>query len=1478
MKKLLTLIVLLLITISGSAEDVLAGLTQRQLQKETGDIKLVATNNQQSVLISGRTGEKKGTNNLYMSGSIMLPKPISLEGKTLKIMVASENCASGFYVRAYNRNESKPAWSFFSWNSVLKRTPQEITLTAGRDRLLKWEPAVVNGEAAGQIDRLQFFIGTDAGNTPIDVTISSIQVIPQLSEKEDKATLTANVVQFTNNLDQVVALPSKSILVNDGKANLVILHPDSAAGKSAAGQIVEVIKSITGVTVPAQVGYANNWNPATHAIMLGNIYDNDALRVLYARRMTMVDEFLPGCGGYTLESVIEPFRPGCDIIVLGASGDESLQLAAAAFINKVKQFGQKEKLELPIIFETKYTAKIIQPQFEKNYIEKGIAEANTRLKEGIHMSLGGQLAAIGNRYRLTRNPLDAKLYVAVAKIYLSSAMADPRKFGGPWGFDSDFASYDAISGWDLIEHDPALSTEDRLLVSNMILRWLNDAIAAESIGGCDVKGPASNHLTFASLGTLMGAFYYLKYYQESVIQSKDWLAVARKVFSNQINYAKVRDDCDGYQWLTWQHVMMYSLALPDSRIVENGVGDKVMLACGVTMDNLGIQAPYGDDNSWASSGSEFIVLNLYYALSRSNLAAIMIEKKRPRFSAQPGTFYAKLSSRPETVLDGVKIIDLDKGFYDYTEAEGVVPPLNRTFDKFSFRQNLNADSLYLLVDGVNIGGHRHADANSVLRYSQFGREWLAENGYTLNQQKYHNSMLILFNGEAFNLPGLMELVNHGENEVFGYVTVRAPQCGPTDWIRYYVWLKKNQAWLVIDELDARKPGKYRLTQRWNGVGEIAAQGDGYVLEQKGAKIRFQTTPDANLSVCDDTTNLAESWIGYPYAASAIHVMDQIIESELKADSRSQMIAVWHGAGDKAEIAPWAIDRVKNGFSVDTGSELYTITADNPGELKFARKESITTLAERKPLANKIQSSAIPALKEVWRGKQYQVDNCVFTNSDVAKVIKFNLSGTEPAASNILGMPANKLAAICDGSWSKSGDSVKYAENQVVTIDFNFEHAQFFNRMAFHLWWATNSSNNTGYKLKTAEVIFSDDNFIKDIRKMPVIDAGSETHSNWSTVEFSWNFEPQRARQVRLILTPQLQTAIYLGEVIISGKPEITKDQVLTTELTKVIRVKDAKDDYLAVSASDGSLIIYSPDGKELSRVKFPARINDIATLDVDKDGEMELLLACQDAYLRAVKRNGKEVWKVKFEKYRAYPDVTIVKTSDINNDGEEEILVGCDNWRIYVLDRNGKEIWKYEVIRPVRAVETADIDGDGKTEILCGSSYMRATVLNNTGIKRWGGVFGVGCRAIAAPLNGQGKQRNVIIGTGDGKVTFHDFNGGVLNSFNAGDEIFMMAAAKAINGREDVFVCSYNGYVYRFNADGRLIWNVAAPSSVVVVKALNDGGAVAGTIDGYVCVISKEGEIKEESRLNGEIADILVDGDQLRVVTRKGDIATLLKR
>jgi hypothetical protein len=453
----------------------------------------------------------------------------------------------------------------------------------------------------------------------------------------------------------------------------------------------------------------------------------------------------------------------------------------------------------------------------------------------------------------------------------------------------------------------------------------------------------------------------------------------------------------------------------------------------------------------------------------------------------------------------------------------------------------------------------------------------------------------------------------------------------------------------------------------------------------------------------------------------------------------------------------------------------------------------------------------------------------------------------------------------------------FPPDRPVTLQLDFDQAQEFSRFELRAWWANNSSRGTAYKLRTAEWSLSSDLFQKDVRKVATHDASRETHGNFGApILFGFDIAPQQAKSVRIALTPQEGTALYLGELALLGKPNSgAKFTVPPASFTRLVRVHDRGGEFLVAGSDGGELFTYSPGGKWLRRTAFTSRINDIAEIDLEGDGRKALLLACQDATLRAVKPDGAEIWKVKFEKYRVYPDVTLVRTVDLDGDGKEEILVGCDNWRVYALDRKGNELWKYEVVHKTRALEVADLDGDGRPEILAGTSYMWATILDHQGNKRWGSAFGIGCRAVAAPLTGVERKRNVVLGIDSGKVSFYDAAGKVQSEFFTGDEIYMLTPVAAANGREDVLVASYNGFAYRFTAEGKRLWSRALPESVVVLRALPGGRSAAGCIDGSVCILSEGGELVSQARFRGRVADLLVDGELLRVVTQGGEIATL---
>ena len=750
-------------------------------------------------------------------------------------------------------------------------------------------------------------------------------------------------------ITDVAALPRETILVQDGAPCFDIIHPDSPDGRAAAERIAAAVAPWcrAGQAPGMLVGTRARRVPERTAILLGDIYSNPSMLTLYARRAIAADKAYPGPGGYTVRTVFEPFQRGADAIALEASDDSGVHEATDAFLRLLQETARADEsaIALPRLFECRLAPPFTPPARDSGYLEAGLEKAREVLSSGLHTSLGGYLAVIARRYLAWQDPLDARLYAEVFKFYRRNAVSDQRKYGGAWGFDSDFPSVYTILGWDLIEHDPCLSDADRLEVTQAILQWINEAILPEAAEfSLDSEGVTSNHLTFCSLGATAGALYFSKNHP-ALKTPADWLAIAAHTFERQTAAGKVMDDCNAYQWLTWNHCAVFSLNLPDDAFFATRchagriTSSQGVYVCGQTMDNLWTQSPYGDDNGWASNAAELPFLRIMHAATQDALAGTLLALKASRWSpredlpgfrsagaddplARLGVFNGDWHVQPTAELDGMQITPLDPVYYRSLPSPMPVPPCERCFDKLSFRKALARGAFYALVDGVNNGGHRHEDAASFLRLSLFDREWLMENEYIKPQQKFHNTLLYLAGGEAFALPDYIELAGRGETDAVCWVFLRANGFGPADWIRRIFWFREEDALVVVDELQALKPGRYQVRQRWNALGRCTARPDGIQLDQQGPALRLQSWGGARLSVREDA-DLGKGWESYPYAQPRAHVLDQVCEADLRKGARITIGIVLHGRPD-GDVPPWGFQRTARGFALDTSRRRYRL--------------------------------------------------------------------------------------------------------------------------------------------------------------------------------------------------------------------------------------------------------------------------------------------------------------------------------------------------------------------------------------------------------------------------------------------------------------------------------------------------------------------------------------------------------------------------
>ena len=1370
-----------------------------------------------------------------------LKTPVSLEDKSVKFFARGNEPASGIYVRFYNKGQKQPVWSLSTWGKAITRDWQEYTCQRGGSPNIPWEDAGIGDHSqATNVDRMEVIIGEHAAvKKTLDIELAGIR----LDKPADQITKLKTVAELMRTMDYT--------------GNVVILHPNTAAGKKAAAIVA---KAVPGAKVRPGTA-ADQGLPAKATILLGNVFNNPAILRVYARHQFPADQAYPGAGHYFVASMPEVFRVGQSVVGVGASDDKGLLAGAAVLANELTAKNR-------MLDANCFAASFEIPATKPDHIEKGMKIAQQRLDNGTHTSLGGYLATIGNRYIQYRQSADAKLYAEVCRLYAKTAVPDARKFGGPWGFDSDFLSFDAINGYDAVEHDPALTDQDRKDITHCLARWLVEAIVQEAQGGMGGTDAVWNHLTFCSQGTMVGAYYFRKYYPQAD-EPKTWEKIARHNFRRQVDCTKAVDDCNGYQWHVWHHLMNYTNASGDMTFITNGTAEKVLRSMLITMDNYGLQVPYGDTGSWKCWLSELHMLQAYHAAAKSPLAEYILKRKRewtlPHGLASSRHTNAYLGELPADIPEpenffGVQKLELDRKYYTREGANGGLA-LEKCFDKLSMRDSFDRQGFYILIDGVNNGGHKHADGNSILRHTQYDRIWLADNDYFKSQQKFHNTLLLNINGEAGKMDPYIEYITHGDNENFGWYAGKANKlAGKADWTRYVIWLKQEKAYAVLDRVTVNQDAKLLLKQRWNGLGEVTPKTDGAAFAQQGPAMRFQGYTANSYNYADDY-ELGKNWAGYPHAAKVVRVMDQISEKTVKAGESAMIGGVWHGSAD-GKIAPWRVTELDNGMEIDTGKTVCTITVDADGKLDIAETASAGAVTEKEGADAAAARLPGQEFRKLWSDQKSNASKFYFTMNN--RHFPFTYTGTRVTAKNQLIPGArNEVKNLFDGSWEESDDSVMLAPNQKGDWTLTFKKQITFDSAQLNTWWATTSSRGTKHLIKSWNVYV-------DGKKVASRDFSREQHPNFGKAqEFVLNFKPVTGKSIRYEIEPMPGNSLYLCELLPSGPaPANVRVKNVFEEFTASAKLGD---DLLA-GTENSVLRCFTPEGKiRWEKALKMGRIHCITVADITGDKNPEILLGTASGKVLILDNNGEKIDELKMEFYRVNPEVTIVRVADITGDKKPEILVGCDNWRTYAFTADRKFMWHYEVVHPTRAVTVADITGDGIAEILCGTKYYSMSVLNNKGMRVWHSSFGPGCRTIETLRAADGSIR-VVAGSDDGLIYFHTGNGKRYAAFNTGDEVRVQTVT-GTGKNQKLWAGSFNGYVYQFSADGKLLTYTAIPGEVTAILPMADGSVLAGSSTGAVVQINAAGKVVRNTRLGGRVSSMTMLNGRFGVTTQNGEAA-----
>jgi len=1183
----------------------------------------LTTEGQGALRLAWTSGVADG--NQYCGVMIRLPRAVDLRDTALTVDAMSRTPkAEAFYLRAYNAGETAPAWSFSSWGGLLTAEWRTFRFQTGfSPDGLDWEPGVVAGRVPTTVDRIEVVIGTHESRTEIEAILDRVCL--------------AERVGTIDGLMQAVPLHPETPLVRAGKAACVVLHPASAEGARAAAQIAEAVRARSGVALPTRPGTREDAQPAENTIMLGTVDTNPAIVLLYARGLTPVDSVCPGRAGALVHSLCDPFGKGANVVVAGAADSEGLAKSTALLVAAITALPAAQDFTLPRVFERSYGADFLSTygwaddEPAPDRLAKGLEEGQRVLDQGQHTSIAGLLKSVANRYRFTGHGVEARLFVKLWDLYAASAKADPRKFGGAWGFDSDFPSREVVSGWDVLEEDPGLTDAERLQTLKAMGRWVREAVVPECASAARSQHLLNNHQTFPSLGCLFAGLYLTQHYR--TVEGELWLKLADQAFRNQSRYYKPHEDCNGYQWLTNSHVLTYAVARPDLTVFDNGNAARIIDFCIGNMDNLGYQVPYGDTGSWACWNSEMICLDLMAFVTGSPEALWAANYKRQVKGTRPeaGSFFQLGSAPVPTRYNGVHVWPLEPHYYASQGGENR-PPLAQCFDKISFRESMDPQGLYVLLDGLSNGGHKHLDGHSIPRITWYDRIWLADNDYFKAPLKFHNSMMVIRDGESAAIPPYAERVGAGESGNVGYCRTRLTNYVGTDWERTLVWLKADRALVVLDRLTAQKAGEYQFRLLWHGMGQAELRPEGLRLTQRGPGLWIQVAPGPRHDLQDDE-ELGANWKGYAHAEPVVRSLSSVASVHLDPTESYLFATVFHGTpegpgdawrmdlvdglpalvlGTSAGPAAVGLGRVDmttpdGRFETDAdvvvgsgrGLSLLGVTRatldQRPLYESGGRPSSVDLtdvdvsgavaglpVATRAPAAAPV--SGLPQLPVVWTASP-RPESAVLTGNRglTGAVAGFATvtSETAPAARNAFAPEAaNAVAALTDGTWAGTVDSVMYAPDQPVTLRIAFGATAAVRRVTWHQWWAKTSSKNTAYLLAKATLQASNDGFAQDVRTVGALaDVGA--HPDWgSPVAFEMDAAGTEARELRLLLGPQSGSAIYLGEIIVVGPPPAGAETLGAYAMTAVTVARLQPDvPSLVLTTHQGDLIALTADGK-----------------------------------------------------------------------------------------------------------------------------------------------------------------------------------------------------------------------------------------------------------------------------------------------------------
>jgi hypothetical protein len=610
----------------------------------------------------------------------------------------------------------------------------------------------------------------------------------------------------------------ETVLVAGSKARSVIVCPIDRYS-DVVEHLREEMQKQSGVVIPV---YTDDVEPSDilseyNVISLGNMSTNSFIEKLYRQWYVILDLKYPGPGGYTARSLHNPYGTGNNVVFLGGSDDLGVREAAEAFLQEVRP---GDPLMIGWLMKIKLSPSFALPKIKANMPEWQVHSWQDSWRQSITGQATGYppatffgwnpISVAGILYYMTGEEEYLKCFkeLATPKANLpsqinrkSEAFSDPID---PIVNSDHYRAHLLDLIWDLIEESPLLTDEERLFVTNKLIKHQLVLDPSSTF----YKSHGDRHELYHMLSIYTGSRYLSTYYPDPIWTRRlDNVRTGFRSLLNNPTWA-VRDTLE---WVSTSIEPVFDFFLMDGAddFVESGTALTYM---------RGLEA--------LRTGEQIDDFNRFLSINLLFKASFLLNDNRYVWMAQQlgtdsnafriGQSYWPATTEAEPPMDLVgKVCVVHLARRDRETSKTSVST-SEAFQLLSFRSGLQASDDFLLLDGFEGLGRHPYQVNTLSRLRMFGGKSILA-GYANDLNTWHNG---LTDARVARSAALKQQVTR---KAIAYIHTEVPDMPGSTWQRRVIY-RKDSWTMVLDQVTAKRSGRFDIVGSWEAGSNIKAVG------------------------------------------------------------------------------------------------------------------------------------------------------------------------------------------------------------------------------------------------------------------------------------------------------------------------------------------------------------------------------------------------------------------------------------------------------------------------------------------------------------------------------------------------------------------------------------------------------------------------------------------------------------------------------